>query len=355
MAIRPVPSPNSSPGAAKSPLSVAGLGQCSLDTLCLVPAFPPPDTKCECRELLTEGGGPVATALVLLARWGVSTRFAGVVGDDECGKKIIGELVREKVDTSAMVCRPGGHSQTAFIVVERNTGRRTIFWRRPDKGSYRPGEVPEGFLDGVQALHLDGLFATASISLARRARRLHVPVVLDAGSLRPGMMDLIRHTDHLIASEGFSRHLRPRGPRREVLFELKQLGPRVVTITLGAAGSVSLCGDRMVVLPALRIRSRDTTGAGDVFHGAYIYGLIRGWAPAAGLLWATVSAGLSCTVPGGRSGIPRLSSVSRQLRLLKNWDQGGHPRLRAGTASRQDSGKVACKTSFRRNRVSKNA
>jgi len=163
------------------------------------------------------------------------------------------------------------------------------------------------------------LYMDASLSLAKRARGDGIPVVLDAGSLRPGMIELIRNTDHLIASEHFSRQFRPGSFPRDTLVDLRKLGPRVVVITLGDRGSVSLCGERVLVLPALRIRPRDTTGAGDVFHGAYIYAMLRGWHPSTCLRWATVSAGLSCTALGGRTGIPRRGTVRKRLRDLKGF------------------------------------
>ncbi len=258
----------------------------------------------------------MATALVVLARWGISARFSGIVCEDPFGRLILQGLEEEQIDTSAVLLRKGDHSQFAFICVERETGKRTIFWGRPAHPSFPAAEIPDGFLDGVDALHLDGLFLKASLHLAKEARERKIPVILDAGSLRPGMLELVRYTDHLIAAENFMDQFQPELPLTTRMRRLRQMGPRVVTVTLGRKGSVSLWKRATSRLPALRVQARDTTGAGDVFHGAYIYGLLQGWPVPERIRWATVAAGLSCRFLGGRSGIPALREVRENLTEL---------------------------------------
>ncbi len=258
----------------------------------------------------------MATALVVLARWGIAARFAGMVCDDPFGRVILEGLEEEKIDTSAVLRRQGAHSQFAFVCVERDTAKRTIFWCRPAHPSFPAGAVPEAFLDGVDALHLDGLFAEASLHLARRARERKIPVILDAGSLRPGMLELVRYTDHLIAAENFINQFHPELPLTARMGRLRQMGPRLVTVTLGQRGSISLWERIPGMLPALRVQARDTTGAGDVFHGAYIYALLQGWPVLERIRWATVAAGLSCRSLGGRSGIPALHEVREKVKGL---------------------------------------
>jgi ribokinase len=281
--------------------------------LCTIDQYPPSDTKCEFDDFLIQGGGPVATALVALARWGISARFAGVVCSDPFGRLILQGLQEAQVDTSAMRVQEGGRSQFAFICVEKNSGKRTIFWGRPKASPFRPSDIPKEFLNGVQALHLDGLFLEASLHLAREAKERQIPVVLDAGSLRPGMLDLIRFTDHLITAENFIGQYLPEQPLASRLARLKEMGPEVVTVTLGHNGSVSLWEEIPYRLPALKVQATDTTGAGDVFHGAYIYGLLQGGSPPERIQWATVAAGLSCRSLGGRSGIPSRREVEERL------------------------------------------
>jgi len=321
------PEPELPRSEARPPrLTASGIGQCCLDYLITVDRFPVPDSKQEFLDLAVQGGGPVATALVLLARWGVKTRFSGVVGGDPFGRDILEGLNGESIDTTCLQVRREGRSQFAVICVERESGRRTIFWGRPQGPELQPGEVSDGFLHGAQALHLDGSFAETALDLARKARSAGVPVILDAGSSKPGMWELIRCTDHLIASETFARQVSQGRPLERLLPELRDMGPQIVTVTLGERGSVSLWEDRPMALPALRVPVRDTTGAGDVFHGAYVFGLLRGWPPEERLRWATVAASLSCRAVGGRAGIPDPGVVADRLPDLgpfRSWSGPG--------------------------------
>ena len=115
----------------QSIMDVVGIGQCAWDYLAVVDGYPAPDTKQEACDWQEQGGGPVATALVALRRLGLSCRFHGVVGDDEAGGRIVRSIEGERVDASAVRTRDGAASQTAFIAVDKATGGRTIFWRRP--------------------------------------------------------------------------------------------------------------------------------------------------------------------------------------------------------------------------------
>lgn len=302
--------------AAGGPPIVAGIGQCSLDFLFTVDQYPKEDVKCECRDFRMEGGGPVATALVALARWGVATRFCGIVCSDDFGREILDGLAREGVDTRGVAVRHAGVSQLAFICAVPRSGSRTIFWRRPEAAPLEPQEIPPDFLRDASMLHLDGLFSEASLHAARQAREMGIPVVLDAGSVRPGMIPLVTLTDHLICAENFARQFDPQASVGQTLERLKSLGPAVVSVTLGSRGSVSLWEDIPWYLPALKVSVLDSTGAGDVFHAGYIHGLLQGLAPPECLRWATTAAALACRSLGGRFGIPSPQEVTAGLQQL---------------------------------------
>jgi len=188
-------------------MNVVGLGQCSLDHIFVVDSFPVPDSKKEVVEWTICGGGPVATALVSLARLGVNCSFHGIAGDDESGKKIEESLRIENVGVKGLIIRPGANSQVAFITVEKESGKRTIFWKRPSGRPLTPEEIPEDFLDNADFLLLDGLMAEASIYTAKRAQEKNIPVMLDAGKMRKGMLELASMCDYVVASEEFGREL----------------------------------------------------------------------------------------------------------------------------------------------------
>ena len=154
----------------KANADVFGLGQCSLDCIGKIDAYPPPDVKCEFTGMVIQGGGPVATALVALSRWGLSCYFAGLAGDDLFGRLIRESLAEEGDRTDGLIMREGRRSQFAFIAAEPARGRRTIFWQRPTGMEIRPDEIDAGTLRRSRVLHTDGLFMEASLFACRTAR-----------------------------------------------------------------------------------------------------------------------------------------------------------------------------------------
>lgn len=286
-----------------------GLGQCCWDTLAVVDAYPASDSKAQALVWEDQAGGPTATALVALARLGVACRFAGVRGDDEAGERICQALAAEGVDMDFLATRRGGESQRAFITVEQGSGRRTIVWRRPACEPLRPDEVPDRFLDGSSLLLLDGLMAEASLHAARLARRLGIPVMVDAGRMRPGMLELVRQCDYVVAAEQFFLDLgwdRTPGHFRVLS---AGLGAPLVTVTLGAGGSLTWEGGEPFHVPAFPVAAVDTTGAGDVFHGGYGFGILQGWEVRETVVFASALAAMKCREVGAQRGIPRLPAV----------------------------------------------
>ena len=246
-------------------MDVFGFGQCSLDYIGRIPAWPSPDSKCEFGDMIIQGGGPVATALVALARWGLTCHFAGVVGDDPFGQEISRLLQDEGIDTSGLVTRP--------------------------------------------VLHTDGLFIETSLAAASEARRSGVAVIVDAGTLRDGMLDLARLSNCFVVSESFARSLvggdDPLGACRRIV----ELGPRIAGVTLGAKGYAARFNGRSIVKPAYAVEAVDTTGCGDVFHAGLTYGFLRGWDPERCFDLAAWASAQVATKMGGRAGIPSITEL----------------------------------------------
>ena len=291
---------------------VYGLGQCCLDYIGKVDTYPPPDVKCEFTDMVIEGGGPVATALVALARWGVSCTFAGLLGDDQFASVIHGTLEKEGVDTSGIIIREGSASQFAFILAEPGVGRRTIFWRRTTGAPPSPDELDFSTIRQAEVLHTDGLFVEASLAAAKSAREAGVKVVVDAGSFREGMLDLAQVSDYFLASETFSRGLVGEGKPLDACRRLAEFGPTVIAVTLGARGYVALTGDRIIERPAYQVDAVDTTGCGDVFHAGFTYGLIKGWQVDKCLDFAAWAAAKVSLELGGRAGIPPIAQIMNE-------------------------------------------
>lgn len=294
-------------------MQVIGIGQCSWDYLATVDCFPTIDTKSEVMDWQEQGGGPVATALVTLARLGIACNFHGVTGTDPEGKKIGESLARENINTAGLIVRENAVSQKAFIAIEQKTAKRTIFWQRPSGTPLLPGELTESFLDEGSFLLLDGLMMEVSLFAARMARKRGIPVMLDAGKVRPGMLEIAGMCDYLVASEQFAVDLGWDGKPENFRETAGRTGASVVTITLGEQGSITYQGNNIMVTPAFQVAARDTTGAGDVFHGAYIFGLLRQLDLADTLRFASAVAAMKCTRIGGRAGIPDKANILKFL------------------------------------------
>ncbi len=275
----------------------------------MVDGYPDEDTKNEVVEFTIQGGGPVATALAALGRLGVRTIFMGVVSDDPAGDEIKRGLAEEGVDTRGLKVKKGGTSQVAFIVVNRKTATRTIFWKRPTCGELTPRDIRTSLIKGKDFLLIDGLMVDASMEALRIARDHGVPIMLDGGRLRPGMMELARMCDYVVCSEEFAREAG--GTPEMAIKRLRSRDTKAVTVTLGRRGSVTWYGGGFFRTPAFKVDAVDTTGAGDVFHGGYIYGLLRGWDMERTVRFASAFAALKCRRLGGRSGIPGLKEVVR--------------------------------------------
>lgn len=279
------------------PLDVFGLGQCAYDHVLRVPRFPGPHEKVEGTDLTEQCGGPVATALWTLARWGRRVAFAGVIGDDEAGAHIRRDLADAGVDASRLVVRTGERSQEAFVAVERSTGQRRITWQRP---TGRPPTADEIAAPAAAVFLTDGLYAEPAVACARAAHR----VVVDAGTLREGTEALLDHADVYVASEGFARALVGRDDPRAACARIRAHGAEVAAVTLGERGWVASYDDVVVKGRAWPVEVVDTTGCGDVFHAGVVEGLLAGWPHDRTLDFAAWAAARCATRVGGRAGVP---------------------------------------------------
>ncbi|KJR41663.1 ribokinase [Candidatus Magnetoovum chiemensis] len=287
---------------------VCGLGQCTLDYIAVVDDYPQEDMKFEVPKWNIYGGGPAATALVALSRFGVKTRLIGLVSDDPAASMIKEELIKENVDIKYIVEKKGGVSQTAFILANKTNGARTIFWSKPSVNTITAEELPKDFLNSADFLHLDGLMMEAAITCAKMAKTSGVPVMYDAGSVREGSDELINLCDYVVCSEKFSAQYCKQG-HEQTLKRLLSFGLTSATVTLGPKGSITAKANKLFHTPAYKVNVIDTTGAGDVFHGAYIYGILQHWEIEKIVRFASWAAALKCTKTGGRDGIPTLQQA----------------------------------------------
>ncbi|MDE2757064.1 MAG: PfkB family carbohydrate kinase [Acidobacteriota bacterium] len=314
-------------------VDVVGLGCCCFDLLGVVPHMPGPDEELRMLETRQQGGGEVATALVTLARLGCSVACAGKVGDDAFGNSIRRELDRYGVDTRNLMVEPGALSQASVVLVDRSTGQRSILACVPTFSELLPSQLPPGLIEQARVLHLDGVHRAAALAAAGRARRAGVPVVLDADvlALEGDISEVLRRTDVLIASLAFAGSFAKTEDPDRAIDRLLDYGPSVVVVTLGEQGCRGQAEGQRFHHPAFPVEVVDTTGAGDVFHGAYIYGMLQRWELMKTVEFASAVAAIKCTRLGGRTGIPDRQQALRFLRernssyFQTDGPEGGQP------------------------------
>jgi sulfofructose kinase len=235
---------------------------------------------------------------------GLRARYIGSVGTDAWGKAQIASLQAEELDLYLREVE-GTASQVAVIILEEDIGERTILWRRDPKLQYPVTQLRREMILGARLLHLDGCDTTAALQAARWAREAGMPVVIDIDELYDDSThELLRHVDYLVASSDFARDPRELASR---------YGCRVVGITRGAEGASFYAGGRLLTSTAFKVDVADTTGAGDVFHGGFIYGLLQNWPLEDTIRFAHAVAAMKCTQIGARRGIPTIDQVKQFL------------------------------------------
>jgi sulfofructose kinase len=255
---------------------------------------------------------------VACSRLGWRTRYIGHFGDDDLGRFGKESLEREGVDIAHSRTVDGVANQMAVILVDARTGERTVLWQRPPSLAIDPDELDGETVTAGRVLLVDCHDTAAATRAASYANGAGVPTVIDVEKVRPGIEDLLRRIDVIIAAEAFPSALTGIAGVGEALKTMsREFRAPIVTATLGHEGSLTVAGGREIRVPAFRVPVVDTTGAGDVFRGGFIAGWLAAGADATveGLLrYATAVAGLKCRALGARQGIPTRAEVDQLLR-----------------------------------------
>ncbi len=294
---------------------VLGLGAVAVDDLLYVDQYPAPDTKVPVRASRREGGGLAGTALVAAARLGAKTAFCGVLGDDEWSRFSIQELEREGVDCSPVLKRAGARPIYSVIIVDQSTGQRCILYSREAFTEPPPDAITPTLVAGCRVLFVDSTVIASGTRAAAIARSHTIPVVADIESDSDSRLpDLLRHIDHLIVGIGIARKLTGETDPAAAARVLSSPDRACCVVTVGDQGCwYAKPGGEARHLPALEIEAVDTTGCGDVFHGAYAASLAQGADVDMAVRVATIAAGVKATRHGGRTGIPDRAGVDRHL------------------------------------------
>jgi len=283
---------------------LVGVGLNATDTLLLVPKFPAYGGKVRIAQEVLSPGGQVASALAAASRLGLRTKYIGTVGDDHRGDIQLDSLRSTSIDLSDVEIRNNCANQSAYIVIDQSTGERTVFWSRPDCLALNPDRITPANIANARMLHIDGHDTPAVEKAARVAREHNIPVSCDVDTIYPGFDRVLPLVDYLVSSSEFpARWTGEPDPFRALEKIQSTHGMKVAAMTLGADGVLARANHQFLYVPGFVVDCVDTTGAGDVFHGAFCYSVINGMSLREGLEFSCAMAALNCTKLGARGGI----------------------------------------------------
>lgn len=297
-------------------LDVVGLGYCSYDILALTPEEPIFDglVGTHLDDLATDGGGPVGTALVALARLGARAGYVGLLGNDAEGLWLRDQFLDEGVDVARLRIQGEVGTNLCLVLVDAAGRRAILCQRRVSAGDLSLDRADRATIQAARVLHLDGQFMPAALQAARWMREAGGIVCYDGNHPRPGLDELLPLVNWLVVAESFPARYTGCGDSEVAARELLALGPELLVVTEGQKGCRAWTGSERVQVPAFPVQVVDTTGAGDAFHGGLIYGKLQGWELERVVLFASAVAGLNCQTLGGRRGLPTLDQVDALLR-----------------------------------------
>jgi len=306
-----------------SDFDLVGVGLNATDTLILVSHFPAYAGKAPILHEILSPGGQVASALATVAHLGKRVKYIGTVGDDERGRIQIESLRETGIDLSDVEVRRNCPNQTAYIVIDQSTGERTVFWSRPDCLRLTPESITPEKIAGARMLHIDGHDTDAVAKAAAIARSLSIPVSVDIDTVYPGFERVLANIDYFVASSEFpTLWTSERDPFRALERMQEEYRIQVAAMTLGAHGALARVDGKFIYSPAFVVNCVDTTGAGDVFHGAFCYAVLEGMPMRETLEFSNAMAALNCTRIGARGGIARADEARA---LIERGERRSHP------------------------------
>jgi sulfofructose kinase len=303
----------------QSKFDVLALGAVAVDDLFYIDSYPGPDEKRPILRHQRQCGGMSAIAAITASRLGCRSAYAGVLGRDELSDFGIAQMRQEGVNLRHLARREGVRPIHSIIIIDSSTGTRNIFYyRRRFVGAARDWP-PEEVIRGARVLFADWYSIPGMIRAARLARAAGIPVVADFEQEGlPGFATLLALADHLILSQGFAAKLTGVSDPRRAVVRLWNGRQKLVGVTCGAKGCFYVTAEKPSLArhqPAFKVKAVDTTGCGDVFHGAYAVALARGMKASDRIRFAAAAAALKAGQSGGaQGGIPTLAQTMRLMR-----------------------------------------
>ncbi len=295
-------------------IDVVGVGASCVDHVCRLPIFPEAGgahAKLRMQAQSRSCGGQTATALATCASLGLRPAYLGAIGDDDDGRRVRRELTGRGIDVDYVLVT-AAPTATATILLDA-TGDRIVLWYREPGLCYPPDRLPAEIISSARVVHVDDVDEPAAIAAARLASARGIPVTCDIDHITPATAELLHYVSHPVFAESVPLELTGETDPERALRRLRLTHSGRLVVTLGERGAMALEGDMLAHMPAFPVSVVDSTGAGDVFRGAYIRSIVAGWPLDVSLRYANAAAGVSCTKAGAMGGVPSIAEIEAML------------------------------------------
>lgn len=298
-------------------IDLIGFGDPFLDLVIGIGRLPESNTNCPINDYCFQGGGNVATALCTASVLGLKTELVGSVGDDLFGKMSLADLKYNNVGISKMAVEKGTRSNFSICVTESELQGKEFMSSHGDFCGLNPSDIDAEFIKSARMLHV-GLITPAVVRACEIIHESGGKVSIDAPYYKPHVYENYRHFDIFIGSEMYYSAMcescgYDNNEYEKNMKAVQCAGPDIVIFTFGGDGCRGVSGEKYFELPSFKVEAADTTGAGDVFHGAFDYAYLRGWDAEKCARFASGASAVKCTRPGGRCALPSLEVLEKFL------------------------------------------
>ncbi|MDD2181120.1 MAG: carbohydrate kinase family protein [Bacilli bacterium] len=285
-------------------MKVLCLGHAAYDITIPLDEYPIENTKNRVDNRVECGGGPASNAAYLLGKWGIDVWFAGVVGDDEYGNTIKQEFESVNVNTDFLEISPNHRTTSSFIVANKSNGTRTILTYRKD--DMEMNELKLNFKPDV--ILIDGQEYELSKQVLNEYK--DAISIIDAGRPTPEIIELSKMVNHLACSKEFAEEVtgitidyNNNQTIIDLYTKMEEIFKNNVVITLETKGCLYSIDGKIKIMPSIKVKAVDSTGAGDIFHGAFTYGIVKQLDFEKTLKISNIAGALSVTRIGGRNSV----------------------------------------------------
>jgi len=292
---------------------IIGLGQVTVDEIYILQFIPKIDEVVFVKKRVKQQGGMVTTALKTISRLGGSVEFIGGIGDDDNGKYVLDVFRDGNIDIKQVEIFKNQATAYSVILVDKKTGKRTIINNPGVQKVDLKLKIPD--ITGAKIIHLDGSWFETAVETARLAREKGITVSIDLSpsNYDSKVFELIKLCNYIIVPWKFAKYHTLKTTPLMAGRKLLKYGPDAVIITKGGNGSLVISEDKEFKIPAFQVSVKDTTGAGDSFHGGFLFGLIKNYNLKEAVVFASAVAALNCTKIGGQGGLPTFQEVKKFL------------------------------------------